>query len=397
MNQELNDQTESHRASELERALAFAFEKAGWQIKLPDHKPETLPYDLIVESPSVRYVIELKMARDARRQALQSLLADALLRARAAAKQHQAQPLAIVAAPSLSDKLVSELREYMETYAPGDAYGFVDMRGRLELVGPQLNEVQGTPDLDTKAQLKVQKPVDMFSDLNQWLLKVLLAPKLPDELLGAPRKTIHNAADLARVANVSVPTATRLASHLKQEGFLTSTRRGLELVRVRELLYRWRTIRSTPVREVTARFVLSASDPERKLYKSLSAFTEKRLASWSNNGVTWAKPPRTGFAQFSACSMLGFGFVSGVPATIYLEDIGTETLKELGLRAVEPGEAVQVLLQVPRYTETAFRGMTVSTGVPTTDVIQSWLDVSNHPARGQEQADLIWDRILSQM
>jgi hypothetical protein len=28
------------------------------------------------------------------------------------------------------------------------------------------------------------------------------------------------------------------------------------------------------------------------------------------------------------------------------------------------------------------------------DVIQTWLDVSDHPARGEEQAGFIYDRIL---
>ena len=34
-------------------------------------------------------------------------------------------------------------------------------------------------------------------------------------------------------------------------------------------------------------------------------------------------------------------------------------------------------------------------GVPVSDILQVWLDVSEHPSRGKEQADLIWRRILS--
>jgi len=29
------------------------------------------------------------------------------------------------------------------------------------------------------------------------------------------------------------------------------------------------------------------------------------------------------------------------------------------------------------------------------DILQVWLDVSQHPSRGKEQADLIWRKILS--
>jgi hypothetical protein len=34
-------------------------------------------------------------------------------------------------------------------------------------------------------------------------------------------------------------------------------------------------------------------------------------------------------------------------------------------------------------------------GQPTTDILQSWLDVSQHPARGAEQANVLWTRILA--
>ena len=33
-------------------------------------------------------------------------------------------------------------------------------------------------------------------------------------------------------------------------------------------------------------------------------------------------------------------------------------------------------------------------GVPVADVIQCWLDVSGEPARGAEQAALLWRRVL---
>jgi hypothetical protein len=33
--------------------------------------------------------------------------------------------------------------------------------------------------------------------------------------------------------------------------------------------------------------------------------------------------------------------------------------------------------------------------VPSSDILQVWLDVSQHPSRGKEQADLIWRRVLA--
>jgi hypothetical protein len=34
-------------------------------------------------------------------------------------------------------------------------------------------------------------------------------------------------------------------------------------------------------------------------------------------------------------------------------------------------------------------------GLPVSDIIQVWLDVGQHPARGKEQADIIWRKILA--
>lgn len=40
-------------------------------------------------------------------------------------------------------------------------------------------------------------------------------------------------------------------------------------------------------------------------------------------------------------------------------------------------------------------GIVQKDSVPVSDILQVWLDVSQHPARGKEQADLIWRKILS--
>ena len=59
------------------------------------------------------------------------------------------------------------------------------------------------------------EPVHLFTDLNQWMLKVLLAPELPSPLLSAPRGGYQNASELARAAGVSVMTAYRLVERVR--------------------------------------------------------------------------------------------------------------------------------------------------------------------------------------
>lgn len=396
MEKDVENQAAGHLNARLEEALATAFSNAGWHVSTPEQRSDMLRPDLMVETEQMRYVVELKVARDARRQELQGLLADAVLQARAAANQLNGKPLAIIGAPALSDRLVEDLKDYMETYAPDQAFGFIDARGRLELVGPLLDELRAGELLDAEVPSKIQKPPELFSDLNQWLLKLLLSSKIPADLLGAPRrKDIRNAADLAKTGRVSVPTASRFVSLFKSAGFLESRPRRLELVRVQELLKRWRIIRLESHRVLPTRFILPSSDPAHQLRHAIGCLTEGRY-DWDTQ-VRWLTSPKACLAQFSACAELGFGFVTGVPAAAYLDEIRPETLTRLGLRAAEEGEEVQVLLQVPRWPEAIFRAVTLSPGVPTADVLQCWLDVAHHPARGEEQADLIWNRVLSEL
>src|SRR5256884_6005999 len=44
---------------------------------------------------------------------------------------------------------------------------------------------------------------------------------------------------------------------------------------------------------------------------------------------------------------------------------------------------------LPGNRESVFRGVVEKSGLPVSDIIQVWLDVGQHPARGKEQADII--------
>ena len=81
-------------------------------------------------------------------------------------------------------------------------------------------------------------PGNLFSDLNQWLLKILFSRNIPDSLLSAARGPFENASQLAEAASVSVMSAFRLLRQLSEDGFLEE-QGGLRLVRTEELLERW--------------------------------------------------------------------------------------------------------------------------------------------------------------
>jgi hypothetical protein len=94
----------------------------------------------------------------------------------------------------------------------------------------------------------------LFTDLNRWLLKVLLLGKAPAEFFGGPRRQPRPATGLADLGGVSIAKAHTFVKAFEARGYLRRSRQGLKLVRVQEMLESWlqdeknATPRSLPVR-----------------------------------------------------------------------------------------------------------------------------------------------------
>ncbi len=300
--------------------------------------------------------------------------------------------------------MVAALREYVWHVAPGAPFGCMDETGRLELHGPELEGVaSSTQETRRRHPLNRQsaRAPDLFTDLNQWLLKVLLAKRISPTLLHAPREPIRNASHLAELAHVSVPSAARLVAALNSEGYLAEVR-GLDLVQLRELLMRWRNAAQRPARELQMRWVLPPQNDQGNLSKLLRAHSERleqRRETREREGflvesVDWERGTRACLGMFAACDALGLGIVRGVPRHLYVEHMEPRMLQRFGLTAAKPPERVDVVVRQPRFPESVFRAAVNVDDVPVADVVQCWIDLVDHPARGTEQAAHIWDKAL---
>ncbi len=89
------------------------------------------------------------------------------------------------------------------------------------------------------------------------------------------------------------------------------------------------------------------------------------------------------------------GFVRGVQPYIYVERLNPGVLEELGLSEDIEGQSPDIYVRIPGNRESVFRGLVEKNGLPVSDILQVWLDVGQHPARGKEQADVIWRKILA--
>jgi hypothetical protein len=194
--------------------------------------------DLVVDRRGKRYVVEVKSAAEGRRDRLIPLLSQAILQAQAFAKRSTkpVAPLAIVAARRVRPSVAEQIRRFAEEFAPDVAVGIIDSEGFRAFVGPGLEDLDASPGL--RVQHHIASPYykqDLFSDLNQWMLKVLIGQHLPDSLISVPRIQIRNASDLSKAARVSVMSASRLVNQLAREGFV-ERHEQLQIVRGSDLL-----------------------------------------------------------------------------------------------------------------------------------------------------------------
>jgi hypothetical protein len=87
--------------------------------------------------------------------------------------------------------------------------------------------------------------------------------------------------------------------------------------------------------------------------------------------------------------------VQGVQPYLYLERMSQGIVERLGLSGKWADQQADIYVRIPGNHESVFRGAVVKEGVPSSDILQVWLDVSQHPSRGREQSDLIWKRVLA--
>lgn len=367
----------AERGQQAEGLLVDIFEQAGWRVeRQPKHqKPEL---DMIVrDSKGVIYAVEVKAAVEGRADRLIPLFSQAVLQSQHGASKN-AVPLAVVAAPKISRGAAERILKFAAQYAPDAAAGVIDFEGLRLFRGPHLETLNAEAPKSSLSPKSRRVSGHLFSDLNQWMLKVLLAPEVPEKLLSAPREQYRNASQLAEAAEVSMMSAFRLVQQLRNEGYLSESDSYLNLVRREDLFRRWQASAMRSVKEIPLRYLLKG-DPRVQLRKILDS-------------------GRSCLALFAAAKALKLGFVEGVPPYIYVERIRPADLASFkNLRQCEPREAPDLILRQAPAPESVFRGMVSANGLAACDVLQVWLDVSSHPSRGREQADLIRRKVLGKI
>jgi len=384
--------------AEFESIVSETFRKAGWRVRRHPAAGD-MRADLVVDGGSRKYIVQVKSASEGRRDRLIPLLSQAILEAQAVARQfpERAAPLAVVAARRVPATVADHIKRFAKRHAPDVAVGIIDAEGFRSFVGPGLEALDAKPSSRaTRPMAFPQHLPNLFSDLNQWMLKILVGQHLPATLISIPRDQIRNASHLAEVANVSAMSASRFVNQLANEGFLDQHGEHLQIVRADELLERWASATRKMSRDVPAHLIIKRD--EKQLFASVAQYAAESRAELPKSRVLSGrilKPQaRCCVGLFAAADVLGVGFVRGVPPHLYLERLDVDVLRKLGLSVEDSDRRADIHIRVPPNKEAVFRAAVLHDRLPVSDLLQVWIDTFDHPARGREQADEIRRRVL---
>ncbi len=286
-------------------------------------------------------------------------------------------PLAVVIVPSVGHKTVAAVRGFMSSYMEGAAWALVDQAGNARVSIPAL-----AIDVDRSVARvdRVQAgrtSVSLFSDLNRWLLKILLLADVPEHLWGGPRQAVVSNPELGRVAGVSPEMVRRFVTAFQDRDLLRQTSEGLRLVRRSALLELWRADQTLTARPAVA---------------------VRRLIAGSGSVSDLAGLP--GFADlavvggFEACRYLGLLHTFAPrQVEVYVTVPVSEALRRFGLEKCSPADA-DIWLLPTRRSRSVLGGRLIVDGIPVVDAFQAALDVLRHPGRGREQSDYIVNEVL---
>jgi DNA-binding MarR family transcriptional regulator len=252
------------------------------------------------------YAVELKRAPESRRDRVVPSLAEATLQAQALLATSLQSPLAIIASPLLSSAVFDQALEFQQAYASDVAVGFFDDRGFRVFRAPGLESLNSSPPEIRQRQSPIPEShsYSLFSDLGQWMIKVLLAQHIEPRFLRAPRLKIHNASELALAAGVSQVSASRLVRQLEAEGFLDRYADQLQLVRIQDLLKEWQAAVRRAFKEISCRWVIPGHGPK-QFESALRDYQARQLRQASPEISGNGNSPRVCLGLFAAAEALG--------------------------------------------------------------------------------------------
>ncbi len=229
-----------------------------------------------------------------------------------------------------------------------------------------------------------------FSDLEQWLIKVLLLSPLDiaHQFWGGPKGYAENAFQLSKLDGVSQMSANMWAQDMEYSGYLKRIgRKNMIPLRIEALIeewigrYRFRDNRIYPFRSM---FRVSNYDA---FIGEL--FEEIRLNS--------EELGEFGITAHLACKLHEVKHSSAKSIHIYCRGDIHNVARILKLVPSEEERKADLFLVEPKYPKSVFGGVLKKKELPVCDILQCYLDLYYLPDRGREQAAIVYENIVSRI
>jgi hypothetical protein len=356
-------------------ALLAVAQGRGFRIIQPGSGTDN-PGDVVIRTPHGDVQAGVTEAASSSTHEILGRFAVGILEARRASARNDFTPLVVVAVPGLSSETKQVVGKFMATHAPDIGWGIADRYGAVRLAIPSLQIDLDQPGHIHRPKWRRQHPVRLFSDLNRWMLKILLLAEVSPSFWPGPRQRISSPTELHRVARVSVEKAHQFFRAFEQAGFVRQARDGLTVVRKRTLMQMW-------FHNELARTQVTV--PARWLFGEPSSLQEV----FSKAGAP------TGFAigGFEACRLLGVLHAPVAQRRVHVFGEVESGLEDWSLEACDDRDAHFHLCKA-RYPQSILRGFLVKDDLPVVDILQAALDVRGQAARGEEQAEYIVNEVL---
>ena len=376
--------------------LGFQLKKKKFSFGESNFKSQV---DFIFRRGRKKYAIEVKHSRKIQ-LALSHLLPRGILLLQAAKRIGNYIPIVAVVVGKLDERDIRRMADFIQHFAPEVGWLLVDEYGGGAFKDPDKDQYSVLPQLNRRplmshGPLESESPISYypkqlsFSDLDQWLLKVFLLGRhgIPADYWGGPQGSVENAFQLSKLAEVSPPIANSWVNAMESTGYLRRIgRKKLIPLRPNALIEEWRgQYRFGDNRILPYRSVYPVSDADQYVDDVL-----KKVRS-CNESIPLA------ISGHQACRLLGIKHSSARSMHIYFWGNVANVANSIGVVPAETLNDADVFLVEPKYPKSVFGGRVIRGGIPICDILQCYLDLYNLQDRGREQADFVFENILSKI
>jgi hypothetical protein len=379
----------------LKENLSMFLQKHGFDLcQVEVESASNHRFDGVYSGPDGLLVAERKVLGAGSIASAKGVVADAILQIRHFVAEQgparQSKGLLAIMVSRPGSRIPEKLQEYISKYAPDVDWFLLDPIGRYRSKLGHHEENGSFRPLEALSQARrSQRPQNrLFAPKFQWLMKILILNGFDHRYWGGPHVVPLNVSELARIGNVSQPYASKFIAAAEDAGYVQRLAYGFAVQRLEELLEDW----AAAVRFQARNIILPAASiyPVAEGEDHLDSLVS-RIQKMSANLPDPQCPVISGQL---ACHMLGLEQSNVRSMIVYVPGDPEEFLRRMDLVVVSRAEAmVQVVSPVAQ--QSIFSGHCMVDGAPVADIIQCYLDVRWSAARGREQADFIWRKVLA--